>query len=258
MSYSISNRPERDSPRGEMILRQLETGAVRGTFQIIPSAAVTEVIGRMGADFVLVDGEHSSISIDRLEDLVRAGDAVRTPVLYRAASSADDLAKILDTGVAGLVVPRVESAAEARAVVRATRFPSLGARGLGPGRAAAFGLEMANVRANANSEVALCLMVETLTGLEAIDEIAATPGFDVIMIGPADLASSLDVAYGDPVLVDAIQRIRESATAAGKHAGIHCTDADDAARRAAEGFGFLTIGVDIAFVAKGAAQALAR
>ncbi len=252
MAYSTHTPPRHDTiPRKDFGLRLRDVG-VRGTFQIIPSPVVTEVLARVDADFALVDGEHGSIGIERLEDLVRAGQSRGLPVFYRVASSGDDLAKALDTGVTGIVVPRIESAEEARYVAQATRFPPLGARGIGPGRAAGYGLDMQLLRETANNEMLLVLMIETQAGLDSIDAIAAVEGIDILMIGPVDLASSLNIPFGCSQHEAAIERIRKTVTESGKLCGMHCRDDEDAVRRTKEGFRFLTIGTDIAFLADGA------
>lgn len=253
MSYSAQQPLKAPVAMRENLNAQIGRQAVKGLFQIIPSEVATEIYGRAGADFVIVDGEHGVFTIAMLEQMVRAGENTGMSVLYRAASSADDLAKALDTGVAGLVVPRIESAAEAEAVVRAVRFPPLGARGLGPGRASFYGLDMDRLRDEANGSTLLVLMVETRAGLENVADIAAVEGVDVIMVGPADLASSLNVASGSPEHLRAINTIKEAALAAGKHVGIHCADAANAASRAEEGYRFLPISLDTALLYAGVA-----
>lgn len=255
MSYGVAGI---SSPRLQDtdIRKQLQQNALRGTFQIIPDPVVTEILAVAGAEFVLVDGEHGTIGIERLESLVRAGEARGLPLLYRVASVSDDISKALDTGIAGIVIPRVESAHEARQVVRAVRFPPLGARGIGPGRAALFGLDMANLRQRANDELLLCLMIETRAGLEALDAILGVEGIDAIMIGPADLASSLGIAAGGAEHSAAIETIRSRTHAANKICGIHCRDAQDAASREADGFHLLAIGLDTAFLAAAAMRDL--
>lgn len=255
MSYSGALRAKEPVDSKESLVARIRQNPVQGTFQIIPSEAVTELMGHAGADFVIIDGEHGAFSLSMLERLVRAGETVGLAVLYRAASSADDLAKALDTGIAGLIVPRVESASEAEAIVRAVRFPPAGARGIGPGRAACYGLRMDRLRQGANQDELLVLMVETSKGLENLESIAAVPGVDVIMAGPADLAASLGVDAGSQAHAQAIERIKQASLAAGRHAGVHCADRRDAARRSQEGFRFLPVGLDTALLFGAAAAA---
>lgn len=221
---------------------------VLGTFQVIPSEAVTDLLAWAGADFVIVDGEHSTFTVETLEKITRAGEAAGVAVLYRVASSLDDLSKALDTGIAGIVVPRVEQVQEVEAIVRSVRFPPLGARGLGPGRASKYGLQLNSLRHEANAQVMLVVMIETRQGLENIHDLVAQQGVDVIMVGPADLASSLQTETGSQAHLEAIQTILKAALTQDKKVGIHCADLSDAQRRIQEGFSFLPIGLDTSFL----------
>lgn len=247
-SSSSPARARAPRPRAVRLREALDERPLRGTFQEFGTPAVTELLGLAGADFVVIDGEHGTFPIDRLEDYVRAGAVSGTAVLYRAASCNDQLARILDAGFAGIVVPRVESAEQACSIVDATHFPPIGSRGLGPGRAGGYGLALDDLRARGNAEAFVVAMVETKAGLAAVEQIAAVPGVDAIMIGPADLASSLDVEPASPELGQAIDRIRDATLAAGKHASVHCADATDIERREAEGYRLLPASIDAALL----------
>ncbi len=248
MSYGSAPVENQPSHSKVSLVPLIQKQPIKGIFQVIPAEAITELAGRAGADFVVIDGEHGTFSIATLESMVRTGEAAGISVLYRAASLTDDLSKALDTGIAGLVVPRIESAAEAQAVVQASRFPPAGARGVGPGRASFYGMDMQKMRKEANQKILLVVMIETRKGLDNLESIAAVKGVDVIMIGPADLASSMDVSPGSEDHASAVQVIKEAALAAGKHAGIHCANREDAIQREQEGFRFLPISLDAALL----------
>ena len=113
---------------------------VIGTFGAIPHPVAVEVMAATGLDFICIDWEHSQIGRERIEDLIRAADAGGVPAMVRVPGHApESIAAALDAGAAGVLVPRVSSAAQARAAVMATRYPPQGERGVGPGRAAAYG-----------------------------------------------------------------------------------------------------------------------
>ncbi|MET0932855.1 MAG: aldolase/citrate lyase family protein [Mycetocola sp.] len=253
MSYGSlpvgESRPAKRSMRSA-----IDEGPLVGTFQILGSPAVTEVLALSGADIIVADAEHAAFDLPILEQFVRAGDVRGASVLIRVPGIGPDLSRALDTGAAGVVVPRVESAAEAEAIVRATRFPPVGARGLGAARATLYGLDLVSHRESANDDLLVVAMIETRAGLDAVDEIVAVDGIDVILIGPADLSSSLGAAIGSTEHTDAVSRILETALAAGRHVGIHCPGAESAASYRDRGVRLLLIGTDVSFLS-GAASA---
>lgn len=252
MSYG--SLPGGERPAERSLRSAIADGPVVGTFQLLASAAVTEVLAVSGADVIVADAEHAAFDVPILEQFVRAGDVRGASVLIRVPGIGPDLSRALDTGAAGVVVPRVESAAEVEAIVRATRFPPSGARGLGAGRATLYGLDLVSHRDTANDDLLVVAMVETRAGLDALDEIVAVDGIDVILIGPADLASSLGAAIGSTEHTDAVSRILETALAAGRHVGIHCSGAEQAASYRDRGVRLLLIGTDVSFLS-GAASA---
>ena len=119
------------------------------------------------------------------------------------------IAAALDSGAPGILVPRVSTAAQAAAVVKASRYPPLGERGVGPGRATGYGYRIFDYLAEANASIVVAVQVETAEGLANVDKIAATDGVDVVFVGPGDLSVSLD-AYrpdGAAKLAKAIEKI---------------------------------------------------
>ncbi|WP_227411727.1 HpcH/HpaI aldolase/citrate lyase family protein [Cryobacterium sp. BB736] len=230
----------------------LQAGPVLGTFQVIGHPSVTEVLARVGVQVIVPDAEHAALDLADLEHLVRAGQAAGAHVVLRLPRADVGLSRALDTGASGVIVPRVESAADAAQIVRYTRFPPVGERGLGAGRATAYALDLATHRSTANDALLVVAMVETRAGLQAVDEIVAVDGIDVIMVGPADLASSLGVDAGGPEHSAAVERVMSAALAAGRTVGIHCASVDDARRYHELGVDFLLIATDVAFLASAA------
>ncbi len=238
------------------LMSALARGPVLGTFQVMPGPAVTETLVFAGAEVVCLDAEHAAFDMTSLEHHVRAAQSVGGTVLIRVPEVGAVLSRSLDTGAAGVVVPRVETAAQAEAAVAAVRFPPLGARGLGGGRAAAYGLELQDYRNRANDSVLLVVMVETRTGLDNAEEIAAVDGVDVVFAGPVDLASSLGVPVGSDIHGTAVRRILDAGLAAGRQVGILCADAAEAARYAALGARLLMVSLDAAVLARAFSQQL--
>lgn len=162
------------------------------TFVLVPRIEVVESLAYAGFDALVLDLEHAPIAPGDLPALVAAGHGAGAYVLARLGDrSPSTVGQVLDTGVDGVVVPHVGSAAEARTVVAAGRYPPDGERSLNPYvRAAAYqgGESFTN---DANAAVAVLVMVEGRDGIEALDEIAAVPGVDAVFVGPVDLSAAL-------------------------------------------------------------------
>jgi len=234
--------------------------AVIGTFVAIPHPVAVEVTAASGVDFLCIDWEHAQISRERIEDLIRASDVHRVPAMVRVPGHASEaIAAVLDAGAAGVLVPRVSTAAQAMAAVQATRYPPAGTRGVGPGRAAAYGYRIPDYLSQANDSLLLAIQVETAEGLANIEEIAAVQGVDLIFIGPGDLSVSID-AMGPAnahKLNVAIETIAASARTAGKSVGIFRHLADDIGQWMKSGIRFYILASDTMFLGASLAAGVA-
>ncbi|WP_267550536.1 HpcH/HpaI aldolase/citrate lyase family protein [Rhizobium rhizogenes] len=239
----------------------IERRLLIGTFAAIPHPVAIEVTAASGVDFLCIDWEHSQISRERIEDLIRAADVHRVPAMVRVPGhAAEDIAAVLDAGAAGVLVPRVSTAEQARAAVKATRYPPLGARGVGPGRAAAYGYRIPDYLAKANSELVLAIQVETAEGLANIADIASVEGIDLIFIGPGDLSVSIDAMgpAGKEKLDAAIQTIAKTALSAGRAVGIFRPSPDDVGAWSAAGISFFLLASDTMFLGASLAAGVAE
>jgi 4-hydroxy-2-oxoheptanedioate aldolase len=160
------------------------------------------------------------------------------------------IAAALDAGAGGVIVPRVSTAEQARAVVSATRYPPLGSRGVGPGRAASYGYRIPDYLEKANERLVLGIQVETAEGLANIAEIVTVEGVDLIFIGPGDLSVSIDAMglAGQERLDRAIATITSSALDAGRVAGIFRPSPADVGRWHAAGISFFVLASDTMFL----------
>jgi 4-hydroxy-2-oxoheptanedioate aldolase len=180
--------------RPNRLRRALARGrAVFGPNLQIPSADLIEIIALAGFDFVMLDAEHGA-AFTRLPELLAACDAAGITSLVRVPSHERSvLLPPLEFGAGGVQVPFVNTATEAQAIVRQTKFPPLGERSVSTvTRAARYGfVDGQRYRQNANRETLLVVQIETREAVENAEAIAAVPGVDAIFIGPADLAQSL-------------------------------------------------------------------
>jgi 4-hydroxy-2-oxoheptanedioate aldolase len=225
----------------------------------IPSSLTAELGAASGYDYVCVDLQHGLSDERMMVSMLQATMAAGSTPLVRVAWNEPGLImRALDLGAAGVIVPLIESAAEASLAVRACRYPPEGMRSYGPSRAE---LVIGSPVPAELAAGALCfVMVETQGALEQVDEIAATPGLDGIYIGPSDLSLALGLTprVGGPRLEKAIARVREAAHARALIAGMHCAGGLAARERAAQGFEMVTVAVDSALFGATIARELAE
>jgi 4-hydroxy-2-oxoheptanedioate aldolase len=224
---------------------------------------VAETLAREGFNTVTLDQQHglwdTAATVTGIA-AVRAGGAapvVRIPLGAFAVAS-----RALDMGAEGIIAPMINTAADARAFVSAAKYPPLGERSWGPQRAMALaGVSDAKAYLrDANDNVVTLAMIETRTAMDNLDAIAATPGIDVLFVGPSDLSIALsNGAELDPhsaVVDEAIDRIVAAAGRAGKVPGLYCANAQRALAAAKRGLRFLAVGSDLTFLRAGAAAEL--
>lgn len=233
-------------------------GVARGAWCTAPSSVTAETVAAAGFDYVCVDMQHGAIAFSDAIPMMQAiSGRGAAPVVRVPANDPGLIGQALDGGALGVVVPLVGSADEAARAVAACRYPPRGVRSFGPVLAATV-MGSRDVR---DLERVLCaVMVETVDGLERVDEIAATDGVDAIYVGPADLALALGLppAYErpEPQHAEAIERIRAACERNGIIAGIHCDGGAMAARRLEQGFRMVTVANDLAVLRTGVAAGL--
>ncbi|TGQ65103.1 MAG: 4-hydroxy-2-oxovalerate aldolase [Mesorhizobium sp.] len=227
-----------------------------GSFAAIPHPVAVEVMALAGLDFLCIDWEHAQISRDTIEAMVRAADVHRVPAMVRVPGHAPEaIQAALDSGAQGVLVPRVSTAAQAAMAVKASRYPPLGERGVGPGRAAGYGYRIPEYLAAAYDGVVVAVQVETAEGLANIEAIAAVDGVDVIFVGPGDLSVSIDAIgpKGADKLNEAINRIIGVTVAHDRAAGIFCASPQTISRWASIGASFFMLASDTMFLGAGTA-----
>ncbi len=248
--------------RENMVKRRLADGAVTvGSWVALDGALAAEIMANAGFDWLVVDMEHGPLSLGAAQGAVTAIRTTGTVPLVRVGWNDSALIQQgLDTGAYGIVVPMVNTAAEAERAVRDARYPPLGERSRGGVRPPlAFGTDPTTYGHNANRETLLLVQIETAEAVAAAEEIAAVEGVDGLFLGPNDLASSLGtwppVWEDQPAeLAAGIARIPVAARAHGKAAGIMVPDATIAHRCIALGYTFISLTTDARFLAAAARQ----
>ena len=214
-----------------------------------------------GLDWVLLDLEHGAGGEDQLRDVVPAAGGYGVPTLVRVeAAERIRIGRVLDGGAAGIMLPRLNSAAEVAAAVTHLRYPPQGDRGVATyNRACRYGLDPGALD-RANDEVLCVVQIESAAAVDAADDIAALDGVDVLFVGPRDLSHDLGVP-GDitaPAYTQALDSVLAAAKRHGKAAGMLVADGAAAAARLAQGWSFLAIGSDSTLLATAVVSELGR
>ncbi|QPI75024.1 HpcH/HpaI aldolase family protein [Sphingobium sp. Cam5-1] len=227
-----------------------------GLWQALANPYTAEICAGAGFDWLLFDGEHAPNTLQTLLAQLQAiSNYPIVPVARVPVGEAAIIKQYLDIGFQTLLVPMVESGAQAERIVAATRFPPLGVRGVASAtsRASGFGVDKSYL-ATAHERIFTIVQIESQAGLDAIEDIASVPGVDALFIGPADLAGSLGHLGnpGHPDVQQAISKALSRIRSLGKPAGLFAISTDDAQQRIAEGVNFLSVGTDIGLLANGA------
>jgi 4-hydroxy-2-oxoheptanedioate aldolase len=238
-----------------------EDRAVLGGWLTIPSSVSAEYMAHTGVDWACVDMQHGSIDYQVGVTMLQAISTTETvPIVRVPWNEPGIIMKSLDAGAYGVIVPMVNSRAEAEAAVGACRYAPQGYRSYGPGRAVLYaGRDYA---ANANETVLCICMIETREAIERADDIVSTPGLDAIYVGPSDLSVSLGLLPGydqtAPEFVSAIERVVECCRRHNVIAGVHAGAPEVAKKRIEQGFRFVQMCDDAGSLARGAASAVAE
>lgn len=181
--------------RENITKRKLRAGeTVFGIFLPIPAPRIVELCGLAGFDYVILDAEHGPIDIRDCEEMIRAAELVNmTPIVRVPDHEPKTILRFLDSGAQGVMVPLVNSAADARKIVEAVKYGPLGKRGIAPGRAAAYGQEISTTEwaRHANAETMVIVMIEHIDALAELQGIVAVEGIDAFEIGTSDLSQSM-------------------------------------------------------------------
>jgi 4-hydroxy-2-oxoheptanedioate aldolase len=219
---------------------------------LVSTPAAAEMIGGLGFDYVCIDCQHGLLGFEEMRDIMLVLTHLETTPIVRVPSNdASWIGKALDAGAEGVIVPLVNSAAEAEAAARACRFPPDGDRSYGPARAQ---LSLGRDPIQVNGQVLCFVMIETAEAVAAADAIASAPGVDGVYIGPGDLALSLGGTPGrelPPEHQPAVERVRDACNAAGIVPAIHSLNGADARLRAHQGFRMVTCTSDVGMLASG-------
>jgi len=231
-----------------------------GSWISLAHSAIAEIFARTGFDWLVVDLEHSTISIDQAGELIRVIDlAGCTPLVRLTSNNPDQIKRIMDAGAHGIVVPMVKSAEDARSAVEATRYAPEGVRGVGLARAQGYGESFKKYLEWQKEEGPIVIVqIEHHEAVRNMDDILKVSGVDGYFIGPYDLSCSMGIPgdFNHPEFEVMMKRIQSIGMNSGCPGGIHIVEPDLGAlsRAIADGYTIIAYSVDIRMLAVTATQ----
>jgi len=240
----------------EKIKQKLKNGKPSiGTWMSMAHPSIAEILAMAGYDWVVVETEHTAIDVSEVLRLIMAIEQRGAIPLVRLAGIDPIQAKaVLDSGAAGVIVPMVNTKAEAELAVAMTKYPPLGTRGVGLARAQGYGVDFDHYVKNANDNTLVIVQIEHIDAVNNIEEILSVPGIDGTFIGPYDLSMSLGVPgqLSHPDVVVAKEKVLKAGLKKGLAAGIHfvqpSTAVSDCEAAVKAGYTFISVGTDILFL----------
>ena len=235
--------------------------AALGTWVKLPVVESAELMALAGFDFIVLDLEHSPMSLETASTIIAVARGRGICPLVRVPDHSQSwIQRCLDAGASGILAPHVDTVNEARAVVRAARFEPHGTRGVGTtSRAGNWGLTPMKQYLAEGLEAVVIAQIESDTGVQNSQAIAVDGKVDALFVGPADLSVSLGVSGEDPALTSRIRHVvdqcREASLPCGTAIG---ADPDRAAALVKEGFSFVMVSNDTTMLGAGAAQLVER
>lgn len=232
-----------------------EGGTVVGTMiSEVRGPGVMHMLGTAGLDFVYIDMEHSTYSLETVGDMILAAKATNMMAFVRVPGYENRcaLSHPLDAGAEGLLCPQTESVEQVEYIIRETKYYPLGQRGaaLRRGHSAFANVKFGEYAPHANAESMIILQIESEQGVRDIEKLMAIDGVDAAFIGPADLSQSYGVPgqAKDPRVVEAIQTVLDGCTKMGKACGIHLYNLDDVRYWTGKGMRLICYNNDIAMI----------
>ena len=221
--------------------------------------SITETFARAGFDFMFIDMEHSTISIEQGQRIIAASQFEGVPCIPRPVSHSNDYLKpLLESGADGMLIQMVETADQVKALIDNVKYPPVGHRTYGVNRAQAYGFDFEEYIQNWNETSTFMLQVESIKGVNNIEELVAFDEVDGVMIGPLDISGSLGVPgqTSHPLVIEASLKVIEACKRHGKSCGTQVADANpESVQRLFDlGHNYAILGSDLFVLWKWAAQ----
>jgi 2-keto-3-deoxy-L-rhamnonate aldolase RhmA len=248
----------RAAEKAKALKQKLRKGEVCWGAQVaLSDPAVTEIFGRAGYDWLVIDTEHTASGPPVVRAMLQAAEHTGTVALARPLRlDPDEIRRYLDLGSPGVLCPFVNTGADAERLVQACRYPPAGIRGWGPRRAAGYGFDTVEYLASANDAMLCFPIIESQVAIRNIEDIVSTEGIDGISMGPMDLSISLGCFkdFQCSTYTDAVDQVRSACRKHKKAMGHGCYSIEHSRQVAAVGDTLLLVGGDDVFLASEATR----
>jgi 2-dehydro-3-deoxyglucarate aldolase len=226
-----------------------------GSWITLADTAVAEIMAQSGFDWLTVDMEHSVITLDKAQELIRVIEFCSVVPLVRVGENNPNLIKrVMDAGAHGVIVPMVNTKEDAINAVSATKYPPLGKRGVGLARAQGYGLEFHRYKNWVNRESIVIVQIEHIVAINNLEHILSVDGVDGFIVGPYDLSASLGVPgdFEHTKVKAALKKILDLSQKIYKPAGFHVIppDAEVLLEKVRQGYKFLGFSLDTLFLGR--------
>lgn len=242
---------------GRPLLTRTRDEPVLGTWLNTNSPVVAELLASLGFDFLTIDAEHSPVSIDGIQRLcqaITAGNPDCTPLVRLPATDYETTKRHLDAGVEGVIAPLINTADQAREVLKAAKYPPTGQRGVGFARSNDYGTAFDESVPHDNDDVLVCIQIEHQRAVENIDAILSVDGIDAAFFGPYDLSASLGITgqFDHPTFEDAIETAETACREHGVVLGTHIVqpNVQEAINRIEDEYRLIAYSLDITVLSK--------
>jgi 2-keto-3-deoxy-L-rhamnonate aldolase RhmA len=233
-----------------------------GSWITIGNPIVAEIMAQSGFDWLVVDMEHSVITLSQAQNLIQVIELSGVSPLVRVGHNQPNLIKrVMDAGAHGVIVPMVNSKAEAEQAVASVKYPPTGFRGVGLARAQKYGANFENYKNWNQDKSVVIVQVEHIKAVENLEEILDVPGVDGFIVGPYDLSGSLGVPgqFDHPDVVKALHQVKTVSQQKNALSGFHVIqpDANQVAEKKKEGYQFIAVSLDILYLGNACKKTLA-
>ena len=224
-----------------------------GSWITIGNSIVAEIMAKSGYDWLTVDMEHSAITLDIAQDLIRVIELCKvTPLVRVGENNANLIKRVMDAGAHGVIVPMVNTKEDAQHAVMSAKYPPRGHRGVGLARAQKYGSDFEGYKNWCDNESIVIVQIEHIKAVENLEDILSVPDVDGFIIGPYDLSGSMNVPgkFDHPEVLDALKRVKEISEKKNALSGFHVIPPTVEAfqEKVDEGYKFIAHSLDILFL----------